>query len=64
MFLGTMMVVVGLAMQIFSWYRYRRDYAKFWVSRPIWYYLYPRGSVLFIAGVWIALAGLVVYHKS
>lgn len=64
MFLGTMLVIVGFALQIVAWYIYRRDYPKFWVSRPIWYYLYPKGSVLFVAGVWVVLAGAIAYYRS
>ncbi len=62
--LGGTLVAVGIAMQVLAWYLYQRDYPKFWVPRPIWYFLYPKGVALFIAGVWVTLAGLAVYAKA
>ena len=64
MFLGAVLVVVGLGMEIFVWCFYRRDYPKFWVSRPVWYFLHPKGVVLFIVGGWQVLAGAALYFKG
>lgn len=61
---GAVLVVVGVAMQILAWRFYRRDYPKFWVARPVWYFLYPKGVALTIGGVWIALAGAVLFLKG
>ena len=64
MSLGAVLVVVGIAMQILAWRFYRRDYPKFWVARPVWYFLYPKGVALTIGGVWIVLAGAALFLKS
>lgn len=64
MYLGSALLLCGIAMQVFAWLFYRRDYPKFWVSRPIWYFLHPKGVVLFIVGVWVALAGVIIYLKG
>ena len=64
MYVGGALVIVGFAMQVLAWFNYRRDYPEFWVARPIWYFLYPKGVALFIAGVWVALAGLALYAKG
>ncbi|RYG95975.1 MAG: hypothetical protein EON58_13090 [Alphaproteobacteria bacterium] len=64
MLLGAVLVFVGFAMQVLAWFFYRRDYPKFWVSRPVWYFLYPKGVALAIGGVWIVLAGLALYFKG
>lgn len=61
MYLSGALVIIGFAMQVAAWNLYKRDYPKFWVSRPIWYFLYPKGVVLFIAGIWLVLGGLVLY---
>jgi hypothetical protein len=61
MYFGAALIIAGFAMQVFALYFYRRNFPKFWVSRPIWYFLYPKGVKIFIAGVWIALAGIMIY---
>lgn len=64
MYVGITLIAIGIALQVFAWRRYRRNYPEFWVSRPIWYFLYPKGVALFIAGVWIVLGGVAVYVKA
>lgn len=64
MLLGASLVVTGVAMNILAWHFYRRAYPEFWVSRPVWYFLYPKGVALTILGVWIALAGVALYLKG
>lgn len=64
MYFGGALVIVGIALQVFAWRFYRRDYPKFWVARPVWYFLYPKGVGLFVLGVWAVLAGLMIYSKG
>lgn len=63
MYLASALLITGLAMQLVAWIVYRRDYPKFWVSRPVGYFLYPKGVALTIAGVLIALAGALHYVR-
>lgn len=63
MYLGGALVIVGVAMQVVAWIFYQRDYPKFWVSRPVWYFLYPKGVALTVAGVLIALSGVLLSAK-
>lgn len=62
-YLGVAIIVLGAVLQIMSW-RYKRPYPAFWVSKPIWYYLYPKGVVLAVAGVWLVLGGMALYFKG
>ena len=64
MYLAIALVISGFAMQLLAWIFYRRDYPKFWVSRPVLYFLYPKGVALVIVGVVAAVVGLVVYSGS
>lgn len=64
MFLVSLLLIVGIAVQVVAWHVYRRDYGKFWVCRPIWYFLHPKGVALFVIGTWAVLAGLVLYVKG
>ena len=64
MLIGLFLVAVGVMMNLFAWGFYRRDYPTFWVSKPVWYFLYPKGVALTIGGVWILLAGAALYLKS
>ena len=62
--MGAVLVFIGIVMQVVAWRTYRRDIPEFWVSRPIWYFLYPKGVVLFVIGVWIILAGVMLYYRA
>lgn len=64
MVLGSTLVVVGLLMQVLAWVLYRRDYPKFWVSRPVWYFLHPKGVALTITGVLVVLAGALLLLRG
>ena len=64
MLLGAVLVVTGIVMNILAWGFYRRDYPEFWVARPVWYFLYPKGVALTIGGVWVVLAGAALCLKG
>ena len=64
MYLALALVIIGFAMQLLAWIFYRRDYPKLWVSRPVWYFLHPKGVALVIVGVVDAVVGLLLYSGS
>jgi hypothetical protein len=64
MILGSVLVVVGVVLQVLAWVFHRRDYPRFWVSRPVWYFLYPKGVAMTIVGVLLAVAGALLIVRS
>ena len=64
MLTGSVLTILGFVIQAAGWLFYRRDFPKFWVSKPIWYFLYPNGTILFVAGVLTCLGGLVINQIS
>lgn len=61
---NNLLIIIGIILQAVAWIFYQRDYPKFWVSRPVWYFLYPKGVALTIVGVLITLAGILLNLKA
>jgi hypothetical protein len=67
MLIGIGMVLLGWIMVLLGWMFFRRPGVAFWTFAPVWRanrYLKPPGATLWIAGIVVALVGVVLLVVS